>query len=88
VKKLIRGPNRMDGRGEEVLERHLFQKHKESAASDYHPSALLPRALAHNPNVRILKLRKPDRPSGCKQEKPIFSQLQGDEGRLDGFSKC
>jgi hypothetical protein len=54
----------MDGRGEEVLERHFFKKHKQSAAGHYHRSALLSRAVAHNPNVRILKLRKPDRPSG------------------------
>jgi hypothetical protein len=63
VKKLIRGPNWKDGSGEEILERHHLKKHKQSVTSYYHQSALLPRTVAHNPNVRILKFRKPDRPS-------------------------
>jgi len=45
-----------------------LKKNKQSAASGYHRSALLPGTLNHTPNVRILKLRKPDRPSGRKQE--------------------
>jgi len=76
VKQLIRSPNRVDGRGEEVLERHLFKKFKQSAASDHHRSALLPETLTHDPNVRILKLRNPDHPSGRKRQKPIYSHLR------------
>jgi hypothetical protein len=68
--------------GEEVLERHLF-KYKQSVASNYRRSAFLPRMLSHNLSVHILKLRKPDYPSGHKAgETNFFTPSEGHGGIL------
>ncbi len=66
---------KQEGRlGEEVLGRHLF-KYEQGVPSNHHRSAFRPRLLIHNLRVHILKLRKPDHPSGRQANEINFSHL-------------
>jgi hypothetical protein len=71
MKKLFCGPNWKDGRGEEVLERHLFDLRESVPSNDYY-SALLLRMHLYEANARILKFRNPDRPSKPTEGRPNF----------------